>query len=126
MFANEKNTKKFFDALRTVYDPTSTGSSPLMDLDGEPLWTEKKQTLDRWAEHFKSLQNRQSNIDETIDQLPQLGIKATLALELTPAETLQSIKALSSGKAAGPDTIPAEVYKYGGTPVDKVIQQHAA
>ena len=35
----------------------------------------------------------------------------------TVSETVKAIKLLSSDKAPGSDTIPAEIYKAGGTPV---------
>ena len=41
----------------------------------------------------------------------------------TVAETVKAIKLLSSVKAPGSDTIPAEIYKAGGTPVAKKMTE---
>ena len=49
-FADRKDMKKFFDALKTVYGPQSSGTTP----HGTSLLTDKEATsiLKRWAEHF--------------------------------------------------------------------------
>ena len=41
----------------------------------------------------------------------------------TVAKTVKAIKLLSSGKSSGSDTIPAEIYKAGGTPVTKKMTE---
>ena len=33
-FADRKDMKKFFDALKTVYGPQSSGTTPLLSTDG--------------------------------------------------------------------------------------------
>ena len=35
--ADTKNAKKFFSELKTVYGPSSKGTSPLFDLDGRTV-----------------------------------------------------------------------------------------
>ena len=51
-FADRKDMKKFFDALKTVYGPQSSGTTPLLSADGTCLLTDKEAILKRWAEHF--------------------------------------------------------------------------
>ena len=53
--------------------------------------------------------------DEAIERLPQVPVNKSL--DVTPAleEVLIAIRWLSSGKALGSDTIPAEIYKEGGS-----------
>ena len=51
-FADRKDMKKFFDALETVYDHKSSGTTPLLSADGTSLLTDKEAILKRWAEHF--------------------------------------------------------------------------
>ena len=52
---------------------------PLLSADGSTLITDKEEILDRWAEHFNSVLNRPSTInDEAIDRLPQVPIDVTL------------------------------------------------
>mgnify|MGYP006282283491 CR=1 FL=1 len=55
--------KNFYDSLKEVYGPTTSGSSPLLSADGSTLITDKK-ILERWAEHFDSILNRSSTIND--------------------------------------------------------------
>ena len=49
-FADRKDMK-FFDALKTVYGPQSSGTTPLLSAVGTSLLTDKEAVLKRWAEH---------------------------------------------------------------------------
>ncbi len=90
--------------------------SPLLSADGSTLITEKEKILERWAEHFHNVLNRPSSInDDAINRLPQVTINEALDDPPTLQETQKAIFQLSSGKAPGSDSIPAEVYKTGGT-----------
>lgn len=114
-FADRKDMKNFYSALQEVYGPTSSGSFPLLSADGSSLITERDKILARWAEHFNDVLNRPSTInDEAIARLPQVPINNSMDDPPTLAETQKAISMLSSGKAAGPDSIPAEIYKHGG------------
>ena len=117
-FADRKDMKKFFDALKTVYGPQCSGTTPLLSADGTSLLTDKEAVLKRWAEHFDGVLNRPSSInDEAINRLPQVEYYSLLDELPTVSETVKAIKLLSSGKAPGSDAIPAEIYKAGGPPV---------
>ena len=117
-FADRKDMKKFFDALKTVYGPQSSGTIPLLSADGTSLLTDKEAILKRWAEHFDGVLNRPSSInDEAINRLPQVECNPLLDELPTVSETVKAIKLLSSGKAPGSDAIPSEIYKAGGPPV---------
>ena len=111
---------KFFDALKTVHGPQSSGTPPtphppLLSADGTSLLTDKEAILKRWAEHFDGVLNRPSSInDEAINRLPQVKCNPLLDELPTVSETVKTIKLLSSGKAPGSDAIPAEIYKAGG------------
>ena len=119
-FADRKDMKKFFDALKTVYGPQSSGTTPLLIADETNLLTDKEAILKRWAEHFDSVLNQPSSIsDDAINRLPQVECNLLFDEFPTIAETVKAIKFLSSGKAPGSDAIPAEIYKAGGTPVAK-------
>ena len=119
-FAGRKDMKKFFDALKTVYGPQSSGTTPLLSADGTSLLTVKEAILKRWAEHFDSVLNRPSSInDGAINRLPQVECNLLLDGFPTVSETVKAIKLLSSGKAPGLDAIPAEIYKAGRTSVAK-------
>ena len=117
LFADRNDMKKFFDALKTIYGPQISGTSPLLSTDGTIL-TDKEAILKRWAEHFDGVLNRPSSInDEAINRLPQVECNPLLDEFPTVPETIKAIKLLSSGKAPGSDAIRAEIYKAGGPPV---------
>ena len=123
-FADRKDMKEFFDALKTVYGPHSSGTTPLLSADGTSFLTGKESILKRWAEHFDSVLNRPSSINnDAINRLPQVECNLLLDEFPTVAETVKAIKRLSSGKAPGSDAIPAEIYKAGGTPVAKKMTE---
>ena len=116
-FADRNDMKKFFDALKTVYGPQSSGSTPLRTADGTILLTDKEAILKRWAEHFDGVLNRPLSInDEAINRLPQVECNPLLVELPTVSETVKAIKLLSSGKAPGSDALSAEIYKAGGPP----------
>lgn len=54
----------FYDALKTVYRPQPSGSSPLLSADETQLLTEKKQILEKWAEHFDQHLNHPAKIND--------------------------------------------------------------
>ncbi|XP_076044760.1 uncharacterized protein LOC143027364 [Oratosquilla oratoria] len=113
-YGDRHDTKRFYDALKAVYGPQSSVSSPLLSTDGSTLLTEKKLILERWAEHFNNVLNRPAQInDEAIARLPQVPTNNDLDDPPSEDEICQAIKQMSTGKAPGSDAIPAEVYKSG-------------
>ena len=95
-FADRKDMKKFFDALKTVYGPQSSGTTPLLSADGTSLLTDKEAILKRWAEHFDGVLNRPSSInDEAINRLPQVECNPLLDELPTISETVKAIKLLA-------------------------------
>ena len=113
-YSDCNDLKNFYSALKSVYGPTSSGSSPLFSAAGNILITDKEKVLERWAEHFSCVLNRPSTINkEAIARLPQVPIKHSLADVPTVAEVEKAVKRLSSGKAPGVDSIPAEIYAFG-------------
>ena len=101
-YADRHDLKNFYDALKDVYGPTSSGSSPLLSADVNTLFTNKEKIPVRWAEHFNSVLNCPSSINnEAINRLPQGPIIEALDDPPTLLETQKSIRLLSSGKAPG-------------------------
>ena len=98
-FADRKDMKKFFDALKTIYGPQSSGTNPLLNADRTSLLTDKEAILKRWAEHFDGVLNRLSSInDEAINRLPQVECNPLLDELPTVPETVKAIKLLSFGR----------------------------
>jgi len=123
-FADMHDSKRFYDSLKALYGPQASGTSPLLSADGSTLLTDREQILDRWAEHFNSVLNRPSTInDEAITRLPQVEINKGLDDPPSATEVEKAIKQLSCGKAPGSDGIPAEIYKAGGpTITEKLLE----
>jgi hypothetical protein len=113
-FADRHDIKNFYCALKAIYGPTASWSAPLLCADGSRLITERENILERWAEHFDGVLNRPSSINEEAIQRLPVAINESLAEPPTVSKTIKSIELLSSEKAPGADSIPAEVYKAGG------------
>ena len=111
----DSHSPRFFDALKSIYGPAASGTSPLLNNDGSQLLTEKSAILDRWAEHFENVLNRPSTINEAaIARIPQVETNFSLDEPPTEEEVLKAVELLSRGKAPGIDAIPAEIYQSGG------------
>ena len=113
--ADMKDTKRFYDGLKTVFGPKTSGVTPLCSADGQTLLTGSSEILQRWAEHFNNLLNQPSQVDEdAINKFPQWPLQEELSTPPSLDETKKALKHMANGKAPGPDGIPAEIYKYGG------------
>ena len=123
-FAVKNDMKNFYSTLKEMYGTTTSGSSPLLNIDGMILIIDKDDILKRRAEHFDSILNCASVIkDEAINRLPQIPINKALDSIPTEEELYKAISQLSSGTAPGSDNIPAEVYKSGGrTLILRILQ----
>ena len=120
-YADTHDSKRFYDALKEVYGPQSSNTSPLLNVDGTTLITDKPSILNRWAEHFSDAINRSADINaEAVARLPQVETNTDLDRPPSEEEVKKAIKQLSIGKAPGADAIPADVYKHGG---DTLLQK---
>ena len=114
-YADSKNSKMFFKAIKEVYGPAKPCTSPLMSSDGTTLLKDKRSINERWREHFSTLLNRPSTVDSAaLDQIPQKIILEHLDLPPTIDETRIAIRQTSAGKSPGMDGIPAEFFKTAG------------
>ncbi|KAI4800955.1 hypothetical protein KUCAC02_006220, partial [Chaenocephalus aceratus] len=69
----------------------------------------------RWAEHFGTLLNQDSDADPTVlDDLPTLPPMHNLDQPPTFLEVQSAIRFLKNNKSPGNDNIPAELLKQGG------------
>ena len=90
----------------------------MLSADGSTLLTDRKQILERWAEHFDNVLNRAAIKDKPIACLLQLATNQELDIPSSSKEVSKAIKQMTSGKAPGPDAIPAEVFKSGGAAIN--------
>ena len=80
-----------------------------MDKNGNPLTTTNEQ-LKRWVEHFRELLNRPT--PDSPPGIPPAETELPISCDKpSKTETKKAIMTLRSGKAAGPDEIPAEAIK---------------
>ncbi|KAJ1138527.1 hypothetical protein NDU88_004908 [Pleurodeles waltl] len=63
---DSNNFKCFYNALKTIYGPPATGTSPLVSAIRSTLLTDKNAILKRWAEHFINVLNRPSSINADV------------------------------------------------------------
>ena len=113
----EKNDMRgFFSATKIIYGPSFQGLAPLRSRNGARLLKSNTEILARWKEHFEELLNRDPVIDDNVlDELPRFPVDNTLSDVPTLIEVEKAVSAMKNNKAAGPDNIPAEVFKCGGT-----------
>ena len=82
---------------------------PVMDKNKNPLTTTNEQ-LKRWAEHFRELLNRPTPVSPP--DIPPAETELPISCDKpSKTEIKKAIMTLRSGKAAGPDEIPAEAIK---------------
>ena len=113
--ADTGDYRGFYEGLRKAFGPTHQVQSPLRSSDGQRLLTDKTSILNRWSEHFQTLFSANRTVQDTaILRIPQQTVKPELDDPPNLAETIKAIKQLKSGKAAGGDGIPAEIWKHGG------------
>ena len=113
--ADTGDYRGFYEALKAVYGPSHQVLSPLRSTDGQALLTDKVSILNRWAEHFQTLFSADRTVDDAvIQQIPQQSVKEELDEAPTLEEVTKAIEQLKSGKAAGVDGIPPELWKNGG------------
>ena len=83
----------------------------MKDKNGNPLTTTKEQ-LKRRAEHFRKLLNRPT--PDSPPDIPSAETELPISCDKpSKVEIKKAIMTLRSGKAAGPDEIPAEAIKTG-------------
>ncbi|VDP29390.1 unnamed protein product [Schistosoma margrebowiei] len=102
--------------MRQLYDITKKLSGnrrkperPVKSKEGEII-TNIEEQQNRWVEHFKELLNRPAPLNPpSIEAAP-----TDLPINVGPPTTEEismAIRQIKSGKAAGPDNIPAEALK---------------
>ncbi|KAI8771123.1 LINE-1 retrotransposable element ORF2 protein [Biomphalaria glabrata] len=104
----------FYNSIKAFYGPQQNGSSPIFSADGNKHLTDKENILVYWAEQFSTVLNCPSSISaEAIARLEHVPINHSLADPPLLNEVMTAISNLSTGKAPGLDSIPAEIYSLG-------------
>ena len=103
---------------------SSMGMNPLMSKDGTTLLKDSDSVTSRWKEHFSDLLNLPSTVSEsTTEQIPQRSIREEMAVPPKPEEVEEAISKMKNNKAAGPDGIPAEIFKAGGPKLAEQVHE---
>lgn len=120
--SNTGNTERLHSLLREVHGPRPASVSPLKSADGSSTIKDPKGILDRWREHFEELLNRPSVVNENfMDTVEQNDIKWAMNVTPTLEEVNVAIDKLKLGKSPGRDGIVAEMLRFGGVHVRKVV-----
>ena len=107
--AGQGNLKDLYLLTKKLAGKFQHTERPVKDKNGSPLTTTEDQ-LKRWAEHFRELLNRPA--PETAPDIPPAEFDLPISCDKpSKAEIRKAIKTLRNGKAAGPDSIPAEAIK---------------
>lgn len=114
--ADTNQTARFFESLRTIYGPRCKKTAPVYSRDKTTKLTDPSEVLLRWAEHFNEVLNPGSQGADLnyINSLDALPISSDLETPPSYEEFHNALNRLKNGKSPGYDSLPSEVYKYGG------------
>ncbi|CAH8515410.1 unnamed protein product [Schistosoma haematobium] len=107
--AREGNMRQLYDTTKKLSGNRRKPERPVKSKEGEVI-TNIEEQQNRWVEHFKELLNRPAPLNppniEGAPTDPPINVGP-----LTIEEISMAIRQIKSGKAAGPDNIPAEALK---------------
>ena len=107
--AGQGNLRDLYLVTKKLTGKFQQTDKPVMDKNGNPLTTTNEQ-LKRWAEHFRELLNRPT--PDSPPDIPPAETELPISCDKpSKTEIKKTIMTLRSGKAAGPDEIPAEAIK---------------
>ena len=114
-------TKMFYNGLREVYAPPLPPPHTHTEIQAQrgiykDILTKNESIHKRWSEHFEQLLHMSSSVESSaIDNIATLPFCLELDDLPTQEEVVKVISELQCGKSAGPDGIPPDVFKMGGT-----------
>lgn len=121
--ADTHNSGAFYKAVNTIYGPARHTICPVKDEHGT-LCKQEADIAERWRRYYCNLLNQSPSVDpEAIKMLPQYPKRVDLAECPTLEEVEQAMNKLKNGKAPGEDSLPAEIYKYGGGKLIRMIHK---
>ena len=107
--ARQRNMRDLYLVTKKMTGKYQQTDKPVMDKNGNPLTTTNEQ-LKRWAENFRELLNRPS--PDSPPDIPPAETELSISCDKpSKTEIKKVITTLRSGKAAGPDEIPADAIK---------------
>ncbi|VDP76932.1 unnamed protein product, partial [Schistosoma curassoni] len=107
--AREGIMKQLYDTTKKLAGKYSKPERPVKDKEGKPI-TEIQEQWNRWVEYFEKLLNRPAPMNPPEIEAAHID----LPIDVNPPTTKEirmAIRQTKSGKAAGPDNIPAEALK---------------
>ena len=113
--ADKNDLRALYQELKAIHGPSCNGASAVRSSDGRTILTDPTRIIERWDEHFEQLLNRPSNIaGAVLEDLPSRPTLECLGLPIRLDEVTKAISELKNDEAPGSDSLPSEVFKYGG------------
>ncbi|XP_025097540.1 uncharacterized protein LOC112565890 [Pomacea canaliculata] len=112
--AGQNNTKRLYEITRILSGRKNTNLCRPIKNKNDSVITGNAEQRSRWVEHFDEILNRPPPTT-TLNITPASEQLLVNTNPPTKAEIIKAIKSLNSGKAAGPDGIPAEALKVDPT-----------
>ncbi|CAH8471399.1 unnamed protein product [Schistosoma rodhaini] len=117
--AREGNMRQLYDTTKKLAGNYRQPERPVKNKEGKVI-NDIEEQRNRWVEHFKELLNRPAPLNP-----PNIEAAPTdLPIDIGPPtieEISMAIRQIKSGKAAGPDNIPAEALKANVTATAKIL-----
>lgn len=110
-YADLHDSRNFYQALKTVYGPSSRTLCPIKNSEGD-LLRDESQILHQWKKHYHSILNLNSEVDDSVfNIIPKYSTAEDIDAKITSEEIQVAIRQLKNNKASGCDHIPGEIYK---------------
>ena len=107
--AASNNMRELYNTTRKLAGKYSLPERPVKDKEGNSI-PGAEQQLNRWAQHFEELLNRPTPANPPLINTAEEDLDINCEPP-TKEEIKNALKLLKNGKAAGPDSIPAEALK---------------
>lgn len=119
--SNIGNMRGVYSAIKQLGGKNIKHTSMLKDQHGHDISTPEEK-LNRWQEYFSATPTQENFFEFDPNSCPWLSRRRNPRRDIptsppTYNEVLLILLKLKDSKAAGPDTVPAELLKYGAVPV---------